>query len=928
MDSADKSNPRLLDWRDTVQESVAWRVADALKEEALTAGDEALRLVIRVADMLLAVHPHIVKAQVAAIEALVRLGNTEEAELLHSRYATCDTTDTFPPFSEFGTRVAKHSSAPQVSFIGRDEELRALFQFWRLTQEGEGQVALLLGEAGIGKTRLAEQFLRRVVLSGGRVWMVGCCAATQRLPYSAARDLVRDNIRSIAAEARDAVISAFGTFDTHGYSSPEEYRHQLTEALTTAAETTARNNPLVIFVDDAQWADQFTALLLSYWAHRLRSSKVLTILAVRTHEAEPLPEWLALDLSRAEHVSIGQLGVEAAARIVRSFEKSSGVTLDQSTRDKLLWLSAGRPFLLVESLLASITEDVHDIPTAHRVLTSNAESVLRRRFRKLRAQAQFLADFLAVWGKPLSMQAIALTADITDTAAAMELDVLQQRGILQFEGHSVSFVHELMRETAYRGLMTATRTLYHRRAAELASRLGEPAGLIAHHYARAKDEMLAGRYAWMASQEAWSAKLYGDYEYYLTLAVDDGSAIDRQRAAKALAMYLVQVGRTSEVEPLLKYIPLEDPDQRLVAILSHLEKELSEGRTPASELVNYASSVGGEVVIPSNTDAIPVIGMLMDIALDAGAPGFAAAVLDAYQLSLNDSESDAYFQLTAFRTVWSANVIGLPASILALRELVGRLSTMHLPSTRALCHYSLGTLYLLRGRVRESLHHFDHAYDEAELARDLRRQNAVNNNRGVALMEMGRFAEARAMLEMSLGYPSVHVRLRCYSNLAILHYELGNHNLAIDAAKAVGSMNTSYKSKELNRLALSILGLSSAATGDWIAAGRCSTSLQEAAGTRSAFEDTSYSALLMARVASHSGDVSGALAKLQLESDRIRPTHRLASLRLMLEAGRMLIGMDDDKAFATISAVAEEAASLSADHLKQRAVTLRQSLRG
>jgi hypothetical protein len=195
-------------------------------------------------------------------------------------------------------------------------------------------------------------------------------------------------------------------------------------------------------------------------------------------------------------------------------------------------------------------------------------------------------------------------------------------------------------------------------------------------------------------------------------------------------------------------------------------------------------------------------------------------------------------------------------------------------------------------------------------------------------MEMGRFAEARAMLEMSLGYPSVHVRLRCYSNLAILHYELGNHNLAIDAAKAVGSMNTSYKSKELNRLALSILGLSSAATGDWIAAGRCSTSLQEAAGTRSAFEDTSYSALLMARVASHSGDVSGALAKLQLESDRIRPTHRLASLRLMLEAGRMLIGMDDDKAFATISAVAEEAASLSADHLKQRAVTLRQSLRG
>lgn len=194
-------------------------------------------------------------------------------------------------------------------------------------------------------------------------------------------------------------------------------------------------------------------------------------------------------------------------------------------------------------------------------------------------------------------------------------------------------------------------------------------------------------------------------------------------------------------------------------------------------------------------------------------------------------------------------------------------------------------------------------------------------------MELGRMTEARSTLEMSLGYPRVHVRLRCYSNLAILHYESMNYSLAADAAKAVLSMNRSYESKELNRLGIAILGLVSVELKDWSLARDCYESLCAHRGATTAFEDTSYSTMFLARVALQEGGYVEGLTRLRQEAERVHHTHKLASLRLKLEASRILAGIDEDRAFAEASEVAADAATLTAEHLRRRAIAVSGSLR-
>lgn len=917
----DFGSDELRDWRDQIEEHTAQSVGTALQEQSCACGDAELTQIIRVASEVLSIHPHLVTAQISLLEATARMGDTKEVERLHCRFTKdhSDSIPLLPSISSFLGRRATPRQSGTIRFTGRESEIRSLEECWSEVEKGNGQVAIIHGEPGIGKTRLADHFLRRVAIRGGVTWIARCCAATQRLPYSVASELIRDNVLEIDINSALSVASLNST-DLESDGNSDARRHQLTESLTSLAIGRCANQPLVIFIDDAQWVDDYTALLLSYWSYRLRSHPVLMLLTIRTEEAEPSPDWITSDLGRTTAIMLGRISVEAASQIVDAFESSHGAKLEKELRDAVLWQSGGRPFLLLEALSSVLSDDGSNRPTPHAVLTASAESVLRRRFRNLTTDASALLSALAVWGQEITSEKLSRITGLAGHSFAAALDLLHARGIAYWSAGAVTFPHDLMREAAYRSLMPATRALYHRKAAEDLSLSQGQAGLIAQHYAQAGDSNLAAMHAIQAADEARAAHLFTDYEFYCRLCIEHGSRSQKEQAASKLGRYLVEVGRTPELERIRHLLNGAGADQELLLAVSELEHDLAAGTREVAYLLDRAKRI---VTLASNLDelsAAPIVATLIDIALDAGANEFGLHVAEALLPDIRfSSGDDPHRAIASIISVWrgitEGTSVGLPQAEAALAQS----PEIPSPTIEALCLASYGTLLLLAGRITESRAQFDLALELATSAGDLRRQLCIFNNNGVALLESGDFARARQNFERVLTTPNIHSRIRGYGNLAILHYEHGEYTSAVRAAENLLTMNSAYKSSALDVLGHSILGLAALDTGNHIEARDRAANVRSLIHGNEPRSDASYPAMLLCRVSVHDGHPTEAIAVIDRILQYVESRDVPCAMRLMCEKAVVLSITEPDRAYALLRQVLLSSHAMGAQLINERA---------
>lgn len=918
----------LREWRDKIEEDVATAVADALQEQSYAVDVSELPTIISVGERLLSIHPHLVAAQIATIEAWVRIGDRRQAQCLYNHYAEQrgDGTD-FPLFESFEQGRYAPIRSGHTRLIGRDDEVALLEDCWEDVKSGVGAFAVISGEPGIGKTRLAEHFVRHVALRGGATWAVRCCAATQRLPYSAVGELVRDNTDATAAANYPPALQYLHSPHFSQAPKTDEYRHTLTECLTTLVIDRSRDQPLVILVDDAQWADDYTALLLAYWSYRLASHKVFLILTVRTEDAETPPDWIDSDLGKVTRIPLGRISIEAASRIVDAFESSAGASLTGDLRNAVMWQSAGRPFLLLEALKLAVSNDGTTPPSAHAILSATAESVLSRRFRSLSANAAAALGTLAVWGHELRAEPLGRISGLTAEGLAAALDALHARGIAQWESGQVSFSHDLMREAAYRSLLPPTRALYHSRAAAELLRAEGPDGLIAHHYACAGDTSAATHYASKAASEALAAHLYADYEFYLRMCIEHGTVGDQRLAAENLGRYLVQVGRSNELDSI-RHLLNNGADESLLHEICVFERQLAAGKVQASELLERSRDIVAMASEYDEISAVPIIATLLDVALDAGSPTFGEQVAQTLLDRAEERHSeDAAMIIRSVMAVWHGMTSGTSE---ALRQaelaLAGVNSSTSLP-VQALCTASYGTLLLLAGKVLLAREYFRSALAAAATAGDHRREWAILNNDGVASLEVGDYTAARKSWARVVTAPNVHCRIRGYGNLAISHYEEGDMVNAKSAAEAVISMNEVYKSPTMGGLAHGILGLVAlrqnnervAARHDGFADVLVPESLRKQA-------ETGYSCSLRARLLMRTGQVDQALQILDQAIAAIQPRDYLAGLRLICEKAELFSTLDSDASYAIAKEVVSQSESLGATLIQNRANKILQTL--
>jgi ATP/maltotriose-dependent transcriptional regulator MalT len=404
-------------------------------------------------------------------------------------------------------------------FLEREAELSVLANAVRAAADGRGSVALVMGEAGIGKSSLVEA-LRPHLPAEGRM-LVGYCddLATPRTlgPF-------RDLAASVGAELSRAV--------TDGSD-----RDRVLAALRT--ELTWPEHPTVLVIEDVHWADDATLDALRYLIRRIAGLPAVLVLTYRDDELnrEHLLHGLLGQASRSDHVRhlpLRRLSQQAVRQL------SAGSSVDAHD---LFALTSGNPFF-VQELLAS-AQGEHVPPTI-------ADAVLAR-VRSLDLPVQDVLEQLAVVPSALDRWLVDVLVPDTDPGRVATLTVAEQRGLLMVSTSRISFRHELTRR-AIAGSLSAARlmALNQRVLAALVDHDGSDVARIVHHAAQAGDVDAMVRYGPAAAREAAGAGAHREAVAHFALVLDHEDRFPPGERAELLAQYAIECYTTGAIDKAIE----------------------------------------------------------------------------------------------------------------------------------------------------------------------------------------------------------------------------------------------------------------------------------------------------------------------------------------------------------------------------------------
>ncbi|HEY8173410.1 MAG TPA: AAA family ATPase [Dehalococcoidia bacterium] len=411
-------------------------------------------------------------------------------------------------------------------FVGRREEMDGLKEALESALSGKGSLAMLVGEPGIGKTRLAEEFAVYAGLRGAQVLTGHCYEGEASLPYRPFVEAFRQYTRSRPdAELRaqlgpgapeiatlvSEIRQRFPDIEAAPKLDPEAERLRLFESVSEFLHNASTAQPLVLHLDDLHWADKPSLLLLQHLAQRTARDRLLIVGAYRDIELDrthPLSEVLGAlrRLPNYRRVLLRGLPQDSVTDLLSIIDPSEeGAPARQALAAALYQETEGNPFFIRE-VLAHLIETgkiVHEGGRWVGKVTSVSElgipegvrEVIGRRLTRLSDGCNRMLTLASTMTGGFSWEALkAINADVPE---AQLLDLLEEALAAQLiaerkgeHAATYDFTHALIRQTLYGELSGPRRVLMHRQIGEALEQLYGAASdahlpELAHHFYQA-----------------------------------------------------------------------------------------------------------------------------------------------------------------------------------------------------------------------------------------------------------------------------------------------------------------------------------------------------------------------------------------------------------------------------------------------------------
>ncbi len=360
--------------------------------------------------------------------------------------------------------MSRRISSPEL--IGRAEEVAALGAALVDVRRGRGRLVLVEGDAGIGKTRLVEEFTAQA--AGVRVLAGGGIPLASDTPYAPVLGILQALARLHPAAADGLLLEgAPAHADPFGPT-------RLLAAAADAVRAVAAETALVLVVEDLHWADASTRGLVSFLARVIRAEPVLLLVTVRAEELDPaLPVGVLVgELARMPHAERLTPAPMDRGEVAALVEAITGVAPSARLTGQLVERAAGNPFFTEELLAAG--------PYAL-TLPASVRDVIAARAARLPAAGQRVLGAASVLGRAMSHQLLAAVAEAADTDEGLAAAVSGQ--LLEPSGDGYRFRHPLIQETLYGRLLPRARQALHARAAAALAEMqppADPAGCAGH----------------------------------------------------------------------------------------------------------------------------------------------------------------------------------------------------------------------------------------------------------------------------------------------------------------------------------------------------------------------------------------------------------------------------------------------------------------
>ena len=419
-----------------------------------------------------------------------------------------------PPAPPSATLVA------EVPLVGRQHEWSQLQMVWQKTVAGEPHLVVLSGEAGIGKTRLAEELLTWVGRQGMITANARCYASEGELAYAPVASWLRTDVLRMALVALadiwltevarfvPSILTERPDLPHPGPLTESWQRQHLFEALARAI--LGARQPLLLLLDDLQWCDRETLEWLHYLLCFDPRARVLILGTLRPEEMtskHPLaPLLAALRSSRqVTEITVGPLNADDTASLALQVTRQP---LAPDLVADLYKETEGNPLFIVETVRMGVeetrrTEGLSKSELHSSKLPPTVQAVIEARLAQLSPQALDVVSLGATIGRAFTFSVLAQASSDDEDVLVRGLDELWQRRIVREQGvDAYDFSHDKLREVAYAALSSARRRLLHRRVFEALQAVAAPAAQLAQHARAAGLFEPAFRFSVAAGDEA------------------------------------------------------------------------------------------------------------------------------------------------------------------------------------------------------------------------------------------------------------------------------------------------------------------------------------------------------------------------------------------------------------------------------------------